>query len=85
MKTKFKVGDKVRILPSAIDVEVPSEEVGKTGVVKNISKDGTDFLVLMDKPRREGGTRLDWVVNLSQIEQVITPGQQLIFSFMEEE
>lgn len=83
MKTKFKKGDKVRILESATDVMVDVEEVGKTGVItKYESYKG--ILVLMDKPLKRVGRRVDWSVEGSMIEHVIKKGQQLLFDFMEE-
>ncbi len=78
---KFKVGDRVRILPSAIDIMVAEDEVGKIGVI-TLYDSTKNIIVLMDKPRRESGYRVDWCVDSSQIEPVIKIGQQLMFSFM---
>ena len=75
-KTKFKVGDKVRILPSADDVNVPPDEIGKTGVITDYYS-SNDILVYMDKPRASG-LRVDWVVHSSQIELAVVPGKQLL-------
>lgn len=78
---KFKKGDRVRILPSAVDVNVASDEVGKTGVIVNYNSP-KDMVVLMDKPRKyngfTGSDRIDWIVDCSQIELAIVPGRQLL-------
>jgi hypothetical protein len=41
--TKFKVGDRVRILPNAVDLYVARREVGKTATI--ISKRDNDFVL----------------------------------------
>ena len=81
---KFKVGDKVRILPSAIDVGVWAEEIGKVGVVVSSWADDNSFVVEMLLPCK-GGTILRWSVRQENIALVIEIGQQLMFSFMETE
>lgn len=75
---KFKVGDKVRILPSAVDVHVTQDEVGKTGAIISSDSEGEHVVVLMDKPRKKSGYRIDWCVDSSQIELALVPGQQLL-------
>lgn len=77
---KFKNGDKVRILPSAIDGGVLACSVGKIGIVDGIadSYSGSYYHVCMVS----GYT---WSVYPNQIESVIVKkGEQLLFSFMEE-
>ena len=79
---KFKIGDKVKILPSATFIGVCKDEAGKTGViVEYISS--KEIIVLMDKPHHKHGYRIDWVVESSQIEPMVKVGQQLLFNFME--
>ena len=73
----FKKGDKVRILPSAVDASVPEDEVGKTGIITNYHSLKL-ILVLMDKPRMENGHRFDWCIESHQIEPIIKVGQQLL-------
>ena len=77
--TKFKKGDKVRILPSAVDGGVSERAVGKIGVI-TYHAPGDYFCVLMDYERERGGT---WAVYPCQMEPLIRVGQQLLFSFME--
>lgn len=73
----FKVGDKVKILPSATDVMVAEDEVGKTGVI-TVYFSSKQINVFMDKVRKESGYRVDWSVDSSQIEPVLVVGQQLL-------
>ena len=82
--SKFKKGDKVRILPSAVDVNVRINAVGRTGVVIREDRTGGSIGVLMDKPHTAGGNRIDWRVDDTRIELVVKPGQQLLFPFMED-
>ena len=82
VRVKFKVGDKVKILPSAVLWNVPKSEVGKFGVlVQHFSS--KDLYVYMDKPWPEYNTREKWVVHFSHIEIAVKPGQQLEFAFMQ--
>ena len=74
---KFKKGDRVRVLPSAVDVSVPEDEVGKTGIITNYHSLKL-ILVLMDKPCMENGHRCDWCVESHHIEPMIKVGQQLL-------
>lgn len=78
---KFKKGDRVRILPSAVNTCVPGDEIGKTGVITKYHSH-KEIIVLMDKIRKASGYRVDWIVDSSQIEPATIPGQQLEFSFM---
>lgn len=75
--SKFKKGDKVRILPSAMDVSVLEVAIGKTGVITRYSSSDS-IIVRMDKSRRLDGYRDIWSVSSSQIEPVIKVGQQLL-------
>lgn len=76
---KFKIGDKVKILPSAVDGGVSERAVGKIGIITYYSP-GSYFCVLMDYEREKGGT---WAVCPCQMEPAIKVGQQLLFNFME--
>ena len=79
MKTcKFKVGDKVRILPSAIDINVVESEIGKTGVIIEINSPNC---IIVDTSSHTYGS---WIVGSDDITSVIKKGQQLLFPFMEE-
>ena len=79
--SKFKVGDKVKILPSSIEWSVPLSEVGKFGVIVSFPR-SKDFRVYMDKPWLQFNARETWVVRSSHIEIAVKPGQQLEFAFM---
>ena len=82
--TKFKKGDKVRVLPSAIRMGVYGGEVGKTGII--VGRDCFDYLrVYMDKLSTIGNhtEKRTWSVNWDDIEPVVKVGQQLVFDFME--
>ena len=78
--SKFKVGDKVRILPSAIRGSVSEKAVGKIGEIKSSASAGY-FCVLMDY---EDGGSMTWAVYPCQMEPVIKIGQQLVFEFMKQ-
>ena len=72
---KFKIRDKVKILPSAVDIGVSRSEVGTIQTVTYIMDSTT--IVITDS---SGG---EWWVEPDQIEQAIKVGQQLLFNFME--
>ena len=76
---KFKVGDKVRILPSAINICVNPSEVG---VIATIKKIYSPIQIIIRTPTQKFGS---WVVHEEHIESIIKPGQQLVFAFMEED
>lgn len=77
---RFKAGQKVKILPSAVDNGVSKAAVGKTG--KIIDDTSTYFLVKMDKPR-DGCTSVDiWAVWPNEITPALVKGQQFLFDFM---
>ena len=67
---KFKVGDKVKILPSATRVGVESEEVGKVGVIKDIRVCTARGCVCL------------WNVGCKMLELYPVKNQQLEFPFM---
>ncbi len=79
-KVKFKIGDKVKILPSATGVTVWKEEVGKIGRVTSIRYDS--FYVRMLNPCK-GKLRL-WSVGDNMIALIVKVGQQLLFEFMQQ-
>ena len=74
-KTKFKVGDKVKILPSATTIGVEDSEVGTTQTILQIESPTT--IVITDS------TDGRWHVYPRDITPVFIVGQQLLFSFME--
>lgn len=75
---KLKVGDRVRILPSAVDVQVHIDAIGMTGKIKDINFLDNYFVIKMDKLRK-GRTTIDvWAVCHNQIELIKIPGQQLL-------
>lgn len=83
MKPKFKVGDKIKILPTAVNIGVGKDEVGKVGIIiDNLFLDKY-IQVLMDKPRWGWNRRWNWAMSPSDAIPFIKPGQQLLFSFME--
>lgn len=82
-KAKFKVGDKVRILPEATLWNVPEAEVGKLGVI-DCCYSPKRFRVYMDELWVQYNEREKWEVHSSHIELAVKPGQQLLFAFMEQ-
>ncbi|KKN73113.1 hypothetical protein LCGC14_0404220 [marine sediment metagenome] len=82
MNSKFKVGDKVKILPSASNIGVNDAGIGKIGTVTDCSYMMQYIKVYMDERCKITGHRRDWAVSPKDIEPVIKVGQQLLFSFM---
>ena len=80
---KFKIGDKVKILLSAVNAGVSEHAVGKTGRIIEYCERGYYFLVLMDE-YKESNSDLPWAVSSNQMEPAIKVGQQLLFKFMEQ-
>lgn len=78
---KFKVGDKVRILPSAVSGGVSEEDVNKIGEIIGFREEHGYFLVAMDNRKRRNSY---WAVYPNQIEHTVVKGQQLLFDFMNE-
>ena len=81
---KYKVGQRVRLLPSATKVMVPYDEVGKPGKLTFVTSDGFNMNIHMDKPREGNRLANSWGISHYHIESIIEKGQQLLFSFMEE-
>lgn len=81
----FKIGDKVRILPSAKKIGVHSDELGKVGEVVSFETTTTTLRVKMDKPCTICNQTLRniWYLKPYQIIPVVVVGQQLVFEFME--
>lgn len=75
VKVKFKVGDIVKILSSAVDIGVRKSEVGTIQTVIGIINSET-----IDITSSNNGS---WWVEPDQIEPAIVKGQQLMFDFME--
>lgn len=74
---KFKVGDKVKILPSATIIGVRESEVGKTVEIKSMYS--VNELMVSDS---RGGGYGCWCVKDYDIAPIIVKGQQLLFDFM---
>jgi len=82
---KFKVGDKVKILPSAVDGGVSEKAVGKIGKITMYRRSGNYFLVIMDGGQDTGVIPSSpWAVHSDQMEHVVVIGQQLLFDFMQQ-
>ncbi len=82
---KFKLGDKVKILPRATTVSVEREEVGKTGVITSISSLENNFngiIVYMDKICKVRDFRCKWSVGYGMVELCVKKNEQLLFDFM---
>ena len=77
--TKFKIGDKVKILPSATIIGVRESEVGKTVLIRSIYNE-SDGIMITDS---RGGGYGCWCVNSYDIAPFVVKGQQLLFEFME--
>ena len=75
---KFKVGDKVKILPSATIIGVRESEVGKIVNIRSIY-DESDGIMIHDSRGKEYGC---WCVNDYDIIPFVEIGQQLLFDFM---
>lgn len=81
--SKFKIGDKVKILPSAVENGVARSSVGKIGRVAKLNKEHGYFCVVMDDDGIIQPVN-GWVVFPDEVELVVIKGQQLLFSFMNE-
>lgn len=75
-KRKFKVDDRVKILPSAREVSIRDECIGSIGIIIVVINNDYDYTVKV-------GTRY-WYCRKRDMEHVIPVGQQLEFDFMEE-
>jgi len=80
---KFKVGDRVKTLPSAVDIGVFKSDIGKTGVIIDCNFLDMYIRVDMDSVCKEAGCKKEWAVRPDDIELAVMIGQQLLFSFME--
>ena len=86
-KHKFKVGDKVTILPSAVSVSVEREDVGKTGVIRCVDKEVSrayGISVYMNEVCQARGYKPNWSVGYGMIKLSLRKGEQLEFKFMRE-
>ena len=82
---KFKVGDKVKILPYATSVNVESEDVGKIGVITSTQSTPSrtyGIIVYMDEICNARGCKCKWSVGTDMIKLSSTKGKQLLFDFM---
>lgn len=76
----FKVGDKVKILPSAVDIGVSERQIGK--IVKINSINNLNSIMIGDS---RGNIYGDWCVSKENIALATEIGQQLLFNFIEQE
>jgi len=79
---KFKVGDKVKILPSAIEVGIHPIEFGKIGKIVKIDTSWGEVMVLMDKSSTINNFTYQrkWYTKLIHIKPISETGQ-LLFDF----
>jgi len=70
----FKIGDRVRILPSAIYGGVSEWAIGEIGTITRYDSDVGYFCVLMDYVQKYG----TWAVYPDQMEPAHKVGQQLL-------
>ena len=78
---RFKVGDRVEILPLVTGVGVEEEEIGKVGVVSHVFSD-TDVMVKMNEVCKARGCIPEWSVGVEMIKLLPGKNEQLLFSFM---
>jgi len=74
-RTSFAVGDKVRILPSAVDDGVHERAINKIGRIKEDCY--SYYLVFMDKRERNNCGK-SWAVTKCNLISAIKVGQQLL-------
>lgn len=78
----FKIGQQVKILPEAGGWNVPIEAIGKVGTIyRLISTKEYDILM----PPNSTGWEATWFVAWHHIELWRPKGEQLLFTFMEED
>lgn len=85
---KFKVNDKIKILPPATSVGVESEDVGKVGVISHINEDANErrgIYVQMQEVCKARKCICRWNVGTEMIEPYPRKGEQLLFDFMEQD
>uniref|UniRef100_A0A6M3XZR8 Uncharacterized protein n=1 Tax=viral metagenome TaxID=1070528 RepID=A0A6M3XZR8_9ZZZZ len=70
---KFKAGDKVRILPSAVNGGIDVRDIGKVGKITYYNDEYKYFLVKVDKSNYPS-----WAVYPNQMTLAINPGYQLL-------
>jgi len=76
----FKIGDKVKILPSATIIGVLKSEIGKIVKITGVSISNSNDIMISDSR----GEQYDcWIVNEYDVASVVKVGQQLLFDFME--
>lgn len=73
---KFKIGDKVKILPSAVAIGIYESEVGTIQTILQIISSTTIVITASD-----GGC---WHVDPEDITTAVVKGQQLLFDFMQQ-
>jgi len=65
----MEIGDRVRILPSAVKDGIPSRLIGQEGVIKSI--DNRWAMVDIPCENKSGGTWAGWAVDLKNVEPYI--------------
>ena len=73
---KFKVGDKVKLLPSVVSAGVMASEVGKIGIVTFVGRLGGVHV------KTSRLNRLSWCLLEYNIAPAVKVGQQLLFEFI---
>lgn len=76
MKPKFKIGDKVRILPPATYEGISEAEVGTIQTILKILE--PTIIVITDSNNPDG----EWWINPCNMELTSEVGEQLVFEFM---
>ena len=82
---KFKIGDKVKILPLAVTVGVELEDVGKVGVITYIffsACEHSGIAVQMQEVCEARGYTPKWSVGYRMIMLMSAKNEQLLFDFM---
>ena len=82
---KFKIGDKVKILPYATSIGVEFEDVDKIGVISRMTScPGPTYgiQIQMNEVCKVRAKICKWSVGYEMIELCPIKGQQLEFSFM---
>ena len=73
---QFKIGDKVKLLPSVVSAGVVASEVGKIGIVTFVGRLGGVHV------KTSQLNRFSWCLQEYNIAPAVKVGQQLLFSFM---
>jgi len=80
----YKTGQMVILLPRALNVHVPKDEIGKIGIVYNPEESCSSFQVRMIAPRTKYSFlnhKFSWSVSDDMVKLYISKGKQLVFDF----